>query len=769
MKKATKVSLVAALAVSALTPAMAIGAETNHAAPGFYNVDTGTVVSADAFVLLSNTEKVNLLKNSNVYYADGQGKVVQATKIIDSKTDAALVAALFPETELEADKNVSLTPEGTVVPGQTAELKVESVKAINAKTVEVKFTQPVKEATVITSKKLNDTNVKLKSLETPAQGFTGANAAAELSEDGKTLTITADASEIFEGRYQVLVENVETTKSEKLPKFDEIVNLGKDTTAPSLASVEKVNASTTKVTYSEAIKNLGTGTTPGAGLSYSFKLADGTVVPSADVTVTVVDDKTVNVVASATKYAGKTITATVLGAMDYSNNLINPNPSTFNFQIGAKDGVAPTVTSTKAISPTQIEVNFSEEVQGFNTANAADFTLSGASGTIAAVTATKIEQDNTDKKKYIVTLSGSALESGVTSAAADVKIVKTNITDLSGEELAADYASIVTIKKDTVAPKHVATKVVQEGTDQWLVVEFDEKLDATATSAVVPVALSATSFKDFVTVSGKSVTFGSSLALTTDEKGVKVKLADIQFDSGALLDGTKYTFDVNAKDAAGNVSDAIKVEFTSNDKADSTKPKVDTTSALTGKETVAVTFDRELDGASAINVANYNIAGVTIEKAVLSPLSGGKQIVTLTLGKNEQSGARAITVSGVKSKSGVAMDTFNSSVTLTENVKPTVTAAKVTTTKTIELTFSENVVLTGVANFDVFIGDSTTAETGVSSVAETTTTNKTVITLTTALTDADLAKTITVKPASGADVKDASGNVLDFKSIVVTK
>ena len=114
------------------------------------------------------------------------------------------------------------------------------------------------------------------------------------------------------------------------------------------------------------------------------------------------------------------------------------------------------------------------------------------------------------------------------------------------------------------------------------------------------------------------------------------------------------------------------------------------------------------------------------------------------------------------------MDTYNGTVTLKENVKPTVTAAKVIATDKIELTFSENVVLTGTTNFDVFIGESTTAEVGVTSVAETTTNNKTVITLTTPLTEADLGKTITVKPTASPNVVDAAGNVLDFKSIVAT-
>lgn len=696
-------------------------------------------------------------------------KVPGTYKVTYSATDAAGNKA--------EDVVVTVTVKEEVAP------KVESVKAINGKTVEVKFTQPVKKSTVITTSSnvdyLNGTNVAFDSLDgkNVATGTTSnTSAEAELSEDGKTLTVTAGGTDIFEGRYHTVVDNVETTKSEKLPKYDEVVNLGKDTTAPAVASVEKINASTSKVTFTEAIANLASATE----VTYSFKLADGTVVPNADVTVTrATDGKSLTISADATKYAGKVITATMLGAKDHAGNLINPNPSTFDFQVGTKDGVAPTIVSSKALSPTKIEVNFSEEVQGFNTANAADLTLTGATGKITTpLTATKIEQDSKDKKKYIVTLSASALDGATKSAVADLKIVKTHITDLSGEAMANDYSAILTVKLDTVAPKLVSTKVVAEAGTQYLVIDFDKELDATPTTAVAPVAASASSYKDYVTVSGKNMTLGNVAALTDDNKGIKVKLSNdstaanlAQFDGAALVDGTKYTFDVKATDVSGNTSDATKVEFTYNGKADSSKPALVSTTPIVGdgQNTITVEFDKELDGASATNAANYKIAGVPVEKAVLSPVSGATQKVTLTLGQNTQSGDRSISISGVKSKAGVAMDTYNGTVTLKENVKPTVTAAKVTATNKIELTFSENVVLTGTANFDVFIGDSTTAETAVSSVAETTTNNKTVITLTTALTDEDLAKTITVKPSSAVDVKDAAGNVLDFKSIVVAK
>ncbi|MFM9535406.1 Ig-like domain-containing protein [Lysinibacillus sp. IITD104] len=765
MKKGFKAVTAAALAISALTPVAAFAAE-NTVENGVYT--TTNFYSLDAFKKLSGTAKAAALTSEGAVIVVA-GKVYTGANVLslnDTQLDASAVT-VDAYNAANDNKLVSGQPIGGE--NQTGELKVESVNAINGKTAVVKFTQPVKESTVVTGGKLNATNVVFNTLEDPAQTITGASADAVLSEDGKTLTITPQTTEIFQGRYQVIINNVESTKSVKLPKYDEVLNLGKDKTAPTIVSVEKVNASASKVTFSEAIANLGTA----SEVTFTYKLADGTVVPSSDITVTPgTDNKSITVEAPTAKYAGKKITATVLGAKDHAGNLISPNPSTFEFQVGDKDGVAPTIASVKANSDTEIEVVFSEEVQGFNTANKADITLTGDAALLDGAVADTITQDKKDKKKYIIKLDKSALKAGVNSAVANLKIVKTNITDLSGEAMADDYTAIVTIKKDTVAPKHVSTKIIEEAGVQWLVLGFDEELHATVGTAVAPVVGSATSFKDYVTVNNKNITLGASVALTEDKKGIKAKLSEVQFDAAALKDGTEYTFKVEATDAANNKSDAISVNFTYNAAANSDKPALVTPVSITGtgQDTITLEFDKELDGASATNVANYKIAGLTVEKAVLSPVTAGKQSVTLTIGKNEQSGARAISISGVKSKAGVAMDEFNDVVNLTENVKPTVTAAKVIETDKIEITFSENVEITGGANeFGIFIGDATTTAAHTTAAVASPGAKKVVVTLTTELTEADLAKTITVKKGSTNTVKDVAGNDLDFKDIIVTK
>lgn len=735
-----------------------------------FKVETANATNGTITVKLAEKAEAVEAKNFTVTQAinGGEATVVKASSAVlaaDGLTVTLTVDKVAAQETTE--QSVVYTVNEVAAPAFVVDasiFKVTSVTAINGKTVEVKFSQAVKKSTVVNSGKL--VNVSFTSLETPAKTITSASADAELSEDGKTLTITAQTSEVFEGRYQVKAENVETTKSEKLPKYDEIINLGKDTVAPSIVSATKVNATTTKVTFSEAVTV--------AANSITYKLADGTVVPASDVTVNSLTGKEITFTVATGKYVGKTINATIVGAVDAAGNLLAPNPSTFSMQVGDKDGVAPTVTSVKSLAANKLEVVFSEEVQGFATTDAstaaANFTLTG--GTVAPVTATKIEQDTTDKKKYVVTLNGSAITSPATSALGDAKVIKTNITDLSGEPMAADYNSIVTVTADTTAPTLVSSSVVTEAGIKYLELVFSESMDASA-----PIAISgtATSYKDFVTTTG-ALTLGT-LSQGASDKVVRVALADTKFAGVALDAGTKYDFKVTAKDAnAVETTSPIAVSFTNEAVASTNKPVIENVTANViapgnvTNNTIDLVFDRELDGASATNAANYTIAGVTVKSATLAAVSGGKQTVTLTLDTNELTGNRAITVANVKSKAGIVMDTFSGLVNLTENVKPEVKSAKVTGTKTIEVTFSE--VIDGFADADDFVikAGATTLAYGTTANTLSTDGTKLTITLDSALTAAQLAETITLETLVGgtSPIVDKAATPNQVKTGIVT-
>ena len=117
------------------------------------------------------------------------------------------------------------------------------------------------------------------------------------------------------------------------------------------------------------------------------------------------------------------------------------------------------------------------------------------------------------------------------------------------------------------------------------------------------------------------------------------------------------------------------------------------------------------------------------------------------------------------------MDKYEGTVSLEENVAPTVTKAVLTADNQITLTFSENVTVPNNA-FELFIGDSNTKVAG-ASVAKVTDGKEAVITLTgskkTTFTDADMTAGVDVKLAENKNVVDTVGNPLNFKSITVTR
>lgn len=687
------------------------------------------------------------------------------TAVADAKDVISTEASAKATAAIEAAKKAIETTEAAIEL-TLANPQVLAVQAINATQVEVKFNKAVKKSTVITG---TDTlaNVAFTSLEATPKEITEANAKAVLSEDGKTLTITAglngtSVQEVFEGRYQVVINNVEDATSVKVTKFDEVLNLGKDTAAPTIKSTEKVNATTTKVNFSEPIANVG---------NFSFKLADGTIVPvvtsgnGANVSTLSDDKKSLTIQIVGTAYTGKTVTATVIGTQDVAGNLLSPNPATFDIQVGSKDGVAPTVTSLTATNDKEVVVTFSEEVQGFDGTQLA-ISGTGIATTLPAVT---VKQDNTDKKKYTLTYASSILTTGTTTAVADASVAVTGISDLSGEDMTAVYNKILTVKKDTVAPELVSSSVITEAGVKYLVLNFNE-------AVTTPAVDSATSVKNYVTTNGAFV--AGTTTLSTDAKTVKIALESTTaingstFAGAALVEGTNYTVKFNVTDTSSNTTATpVAATFTYTGTVSSDKPVVSNASALTGQSTVAVTFDREVDGATATNVANYTIAGVTVKSATLAPVSGTTQTVTLTLDSNELNGNRAITVANVKSKAGVAMDTFTGVVGLTENIKPEVKSAKVTGTKTIEVTFSE--AITGFADADDFV-----IKAGATTVAYGNTVNtlsadgtKVTITLNTALDAAQLAETITLETLVGgtSPIVDAAANQVKTGTVTVSK
>jgi len=570
--------------------------------------------------------------------------------------------------------------------------QVVSVSAVNAKQIEVTFNKAIDSTSILDIDGTLKAGVFTVSTISGNAAVVSDSSVATLSADGKTLTISTSSS-TFAGEY-VLKTTLNTLKDQQgnfLPVYTSSVFKAEDKVAPTVVSTTKLSANVTRVQFSEPLTNEGSWSFTQSGGSSAIVNVDATNIAKGYVDLTI-NDSTVT--------AGEAVVATVIGARDFALNLANPNPFTVNFSKGSADGIKPVISSITPLGLNKFEVKFSEEVMNFD---ATDISIDGIvriadAGVVGTVEGTEaiITKDSTDKTKYVVEVLPQTAGYHTVAIAAD------GVTDLSGE-LNTAYSRIVTFSADTTAPKLVKNEV-KKATDgfEYLHLTFDEAVTLNAINA-----LTATEVKNFVTTNG-TIDLTGLTAVSADNKEYKVKLADVEFDTDsttpvALSNGGVYTVALGGSvdDGANNLA-ATSITFARGTDAPTVDQTVSSVSSVEGSPSkVKVLFGQALDGTSATNVANYSVSGTVVEKAEILAADGG-QTVTLTLksGTNTLTGARNITIAGVKTKDGKALATpYTGTVSLVENVDPTYTAslvtvadgadADVTPELYVKLTFSE--------------------------------------------------------------------------------
>lgn len=634
----------------------------------------------------------------------------------------------------------------TVVVAEPTNLEVASVEGINATQVEVKFNLPVDKATLFANGKSGAFASNVITFK-PLDGVATGELSGELSSDGKTLTITA--GNVLSKRYDVVIDGLKSYNGKNIVKFEKMVTIADDKTAPAIVKTDRVSASTFKVTFSEPLKSLGT---------VSYKLANGKVITNETTGVTTnftPGAKEVTFTLGSEVEANQDVIATFVGTQDQAGNLISPNPATVTFQKGAQDGVKPAVTSVTQTGAKSFAIKFTEELQTAPTV------------TIGGVAASKVEKDATDSTVYNVTTS-SVLDDAKTVAIS-------GFVDLSGE--AGDSVSkVVSFVKDVHAPKVVSSTVVADETDgkEYLEITFDKNVEVGDNSTVDGVG---SYVKNYVTTQVTADDLKATAIKyknTSNKKVVRVELD--AFLDASDFEGAAYTLDVtfgNVTSEAGEAAGTAKVTFTrgkDNTPAGNAVVKVNSVKQdENDNNKVNVTFDKAVEGSSATTPGNYQIAGATVESVTLNPVAeNGTQVAVLNLkaGSNDFTGVRNINIANIKAAgSAKVMDPyFTNEVSLKENIAPTVTSAKLVGTNQVTLTFSEAVTTTSEANandFELLIGGSTVAsKTAVTTPANQSGVTTVTFTLEANLSNEDLAKSLELKAKNTLNIKDAAGNKL---------
>ncbi|WP_306007534.1 S-layer homology domain-containing protein [Bacillus sp. MMSF_3353] len=614
--------------------------------------------------------------------------------------------------------------------GQKAEAKVESIKAINAKEIEVKFGTEVKDVTAANfavvegSKELDIEKV-------------------ELSKDKKSATITLKNALVNKQAYVAHVKEVKSVDGKDIPKALEVIFFN-DEVAPTVSTVSTPDGNV-KVVFSEKL-SADEVTVVINGTKFTASPVDNTVtLTKADVASVVKNGEAFNVI--------------VTGAKDLVGNTMEMYEGKATYKV-EKDVTAPEVKEVKvkelAEGVATLEVTFSEELS--------------AEGKVVVKKGNKVVEGTTialdqDTTKAIVTVPGALTEK---ETAANITVEFVGYKD-AANNVGTKVTKEVKITKDVVAPNFVK---VEANENKAATLTFDK--DVTAQEGKLRVINLDTS---------KDVTKEVAVAPVEDNK----KAITLTFpEKGNYKVAATKGF---VKDTAGNESAAFTkevkvVEKKEEGKKDEVAPKATKVERVADSKTkFTVTFDKEVKGGqgtdSASNANNYTLAGAKLPEGTLIVVNADGKSVTIELPETftfEKSETVKFTVANVANKDGVKMGTTNLLVNVVDTKAPEFKSAKITKVdaKEITLTFSEAVNVDA-NDFVIDLNGVVLTTTKADVTAEA---SKDVVLKVTAPTDVNLATgTVTVKAKELENnakyefkTTDKAGNALAaFKSVTATR
>ncbi|GED26445.1 S-layer protein [Brevibacillus agri] len=694
---ATVFASMAASAFAAPTQGVYMGGSVDK----FYKLDDLFNLSAAAkkqFVVDLNAANPDL-DFKNLVFVDFDGKGAKFSEILAAgtlpKAKRDLTKADFEGSyvtvNLDGSNGVSYDPRNDAVDVPTGDLKVESVSAINAKQIQVKFNNAVDEDTALD---VTNYSIKLAGASAVAMATSGNNkATAELSEDGKTVTLTLTNAltttywgSIADGDvFQVIVDGVKDSAGHELAETVKTVTYT-DKEAPTFVSATATAKTTTnKVTlsFSEPIDySQATVTVNGVAASLSAGTKANEVV----------------VTSGSNLNAGSSYELKLLNFKDAAGNLLTPNPVVTSVTVQA-DVTAPVVTGVSVVRDSLIEVTFDKSMDPA-TVNSTSVKLLNTDLATTGITQGTIQpKPNTSNKTFLVPFTAIPFNSNGTFTG--VLSFTSAIKDAAGNAFTAKTES-VTLTKDTVAPEVVSAtytnKTSYNGvttTNGAIIVKFNEKIAASAAA------------NTYVVVNDQGAPVSTPIASTAVNPNDATEL--ILVLNAGVATGTKtYTVVMPAsaatdlsvsQNASASVHLTVDVSAGGPVANDPTAPVVNTvtptaaTSSTSGT-TIAVAFTEAgsgLDPATIQDLNNYRLDGAPLPSGSYVTLSGTTATINIPAGKFAEDKAYAFNINGIKDKAGNVMNPYVGSVNLKDDIKPELTSATLNSNGTVSLGFSEKV------------------------------------------------------------------------------
>lgn len=607
--------------------------------------------------------------------ANGKVTALKAGKVI-------LMATAAKSTSSEDLKNSIINDAIIIeVKGQTA--TVNSADIISSTEIKVVFDSPIDTTTVIGTNGtlLDSIEVTLRKNVKGVLAKDPGALKASLSTDLKTLTITS--ANIFDGEYGInFTSKIKTTGGIAIEEYYKQISYI-DTNGPSIKEVALDDTGfIATILFSEPIDMT------------NFKVSNVTLVPTsnsgttADPTTLSTLNNRLNYVLSTDKKAltinlsriansdyGKIFIVTFTGIKDLMGN----SPSTYTLTTNLytdntlKPQARPLMIARTGYNTLTVTFDRSIQTAGYAQINNGALIL----GVVDSKDTKKVNYNMTDAEAI---LTGYQTVDVMYWNGYNVNPLDSATTQrfrFNNVDFAADKTSPVLLSYEFNAETNVLT------------LTYNESVTLTSNTGV---------FSSTLTTLTDEIMSGTNISYTkmesTDSKVIKLLMGNMtligtynfRLETGFVIDSFR-NFNLPGNMTISN----------SNGTGSELPGPFAITQSTTNLSQIYLEFSNMLDVASATNVANYSIPGVTILSAQVSKNTknnGATVILTVADGSITVTVERPIAITGVKGYNGsfTAIEAFNQMVMLKDNQKPTLLGSAVfdkTTLNTIKLNFSE--------------------------------------------------------------------------------
>ena len=598
--------------------------------------------------------------------------------------------------------------------------EVVSVNAINAKTIEVMFSTPVDAATL-----QNASKEDLIKVNTGKDATAPGTIAQTLSEDGKTLTLSA--TNFFKGDYTISVpfEIVKSTTGEFVKPVNKTVNVN-DVSAPVVTSATstvqdtKENVKLVTVEFDEDVQSLD-----------FIKISNQNYTPASiegNVATFVVDLD-----------ATKNYEITVVNAKDVAGNVKALQTTGLTIHV---DNKAPSITNVVATGEQTVTVTVDEALK-------TNLALTGKIGTFNANVVSSVEVNPKNNKEYFVTLNAAYLYKNGNSDSVTLTAAKESLSDSLDNKNADEITKTVIVSKDITAPTVENVEVIEkDGIVTGFTVSYSEEI-ADLQAAKVSLVNGKEEILSFANIATAEIV--KNKVIVTLKSDVKPETYTFNFAEGFVSDkslgknkATSKTVVIDVK----NAEEPVETAFTIKEVA-------------AANNVITVNFGEKVK-ASAQNASAYKLNGVTLPsdtKIAFVKNSSGvvdqTQVeITLPAGLIVKNDTKAIfQVEGIQTLDNKVNNAFTTSIAVTDNTAPEAKSFVSTDLDEITVTYTEAVQLATGADVTDEIKLTDDKGAAVAITASTIVDGKLVLTV----ADSSKVSTLTTVASDTVDLKDAAG------------